>query len=343
MSNNLTALDLSYNSNIDTRQLLTNVYQPTFAISQSLNGSIISFFERITGDRQSAEILASSVLATARTKNINPAALFSKLKNLSVQEQKYYLNFYLNSNRTGTSLLGSKRDAKINKFLERSYRYYNNIEETVDRANIFMLDAADTLSYQEPMTSWYNILGNNKFDFVGRTIYQNTDQKQYMRFDGTNYATGPGFGRFLTGDITVEVLIKVNQYSSDWVRVIGAGVPSSRIFGLWYYSTGQILYQRIGTTYLNLYVTEKLNINTWVHVIARTFKNTHSLFVNSQKVGEKQDSGSWTNLEHPVTIAYSNFHAYGKFDLAFARLYGRALNDLEVSESYVTARQRLNS
>lgn len=213
MASNLVKLDNSYNYNTAPEQALTNVYTPTFNISQSLNGSIISFFENITGDRASAEILASSIIATAYNKKINPVRLLDKLRNLTVQEQKKYLNYYLNTSRVGTSLLGSKKNAQVNKFVERSINYYNNKQDVVSDENILMLDAQDRLSYPGTGTSWFNIFGNNKFEFTPRVLFVE-DAKEYLRFDGANYATGPSLGKYTTGDISVEVIIRVSSYSS---------------------------------------------------------------------------------------------------------------------------------
>lgn len=340
MASNLVKLDNSYNYNTAPEQALTNVYTPTFNISQSLNGSIISFFENITGDRASAEILASSIIATAYNKKINPVRLLDKLRNLTVQEQKKYLNYYLNTSRVGTSLLGSKKNAQVNKFVERSINYYNNKQDIVSDENILMLDAQDRLSYPGTGTSWFNIFGNNKFEFTPRVLFVE-DAKEYLRFDGANYATGPSLGKYTTGDISVEVIIRVSSYSTDWVRIVGAGVTANRIFGLWYYSDGRILYQRLGTSSFNLFVNEKLKPGMWVHVVATSFYNSHTIYVNSVPVGQTQTSGTWENLNHPITLAYSNFHAYGKFDLAMVRLYSRALNPVEVADSYVRARTKV--
>lgn len=341
MASNLVKLDNSYNYNTPPETALTNVYTPTFNISQSLNGSIISFFENITGDRVSAEILASSVISSAYAKKINPVKLLDKLRSLSVQEQKYYLNYYLNNTRVGTSLLGSRKNAQINKFVERSINYYNNKQDTVSGENILMLDAQDRLSYPGAGTAWFNMFGSNKFEFVPRVLHY-TGNEEFVRFDGANYATGPSLGKYTTGDITVEAIVRVNSYSTSWVRIVGAGIPTSRIFGLWYAIDGRILYQRLGSQSFDLFVDDKLKLGTWVHVVATTFYNTHTLYVNSAQVGQVQISGPWTNLDHPITLAYSNFHAYGKFDLALVRLYSRALNPTEVADSYVRARSKVN-
>lgn len=342
MASNLVKVDNSYNYDTPPETLLSNVYKPSFNVSQSLNGSIISFFEKITGDRKSAEILASSVLTTAFNKKINPVKLLDKLKNLTIQEQKYYLNYYLNTNRVGTSLLGSKRNAQVNKFVERSLDYYNNKQAIVTENNIIMLDASDELSYPGSGLSWFNMFGDNKFEFIPNVIHNKVGES-FIRFNGDNYAScSAALGSFLTGDISLEVVIRINSFSTSWVRIVGAGDTGSRLFGLWYYNDGRVLYQRIGTTSFNLFPTNKLQLGKWYHIVATSYNNDHTLYVNSEQIGKTQAVPTWSNLNHPITLAYSNFNSYGKLDIAFVRVYNRVINPIEVADSYVRARSKVS-
>lgn len=341
MASNLSKIDNSLNYNTPTETALTNIYKPSYNISQSLNGSIVSFFENITGERDSAEILASSVISSAIEKKINPVKLLDRLRNLTVQEQKYYLNYYLNTNRVGTSLLGSKKNAQVNKFVERSINYFNNTQAVVDGNNILLLDAGDELSYPGNGLNWFNLFGNNKFEFLPNIIYNNKGDS-FFKFTGDNYATGPtNLGNFLTGDITVEVIIRINSYSTSWVRIVGAGTTSNRQFGLWYYNDGRILYQRIGDTTLNLFPNDKARLGSWYHIVATTHGNQHSLYLNNQLIGQTQNNAPWINLNHPITLAYSLFHSYGKFDINLVRIYNRSLNQIEIADSYVRARSKV--
>ena len=89
-------------------------------VSPNVNDAVIAFFDEYTGNRASAEILATSVILTSLAQNIDPMSTLAELKRVGKGELNGYLTVFLNLNRIGTSLLGLINQPRTNVYIRRS-------------------------------------------------------------------------------------------------------------------------------------------------------------------------------------------------------------------------------
>jgi hypothetical protein len=103
--NNLTATDASIPEG-NTLKFFNNYFLPAFTVSQNIDDAILSYFEKVTGNRESARILASSVVYTCLVRNLDPMETLDKFLKTPISDLNSYLIMFLNLNRVGTSFLG---------------------------------------------------------------------------------------------------------------------------------------------------------------------------------------------------------------------------------------------
>jgi hypothetical protein len=142
-------------SNVTT-EYFNNFFKPDLTVSQNVDDAVLAYFQSITNDKDSAKVLASTVLYTALSNNIDPMSVIDELRKFSVQNQlnnpaqetNYttrsqgntdpnampgpsarpnnlnelgaYLTMFLNLNRVGTSLLGISNSPQTNKYISRA-------------------------------------------------------------------------------------------------------------------------------------------------------------------------------------------------------------------------------
>jgi hypothetical protein len=150
MTTNLPNIDNKNN----TTKYFNNYFGPDVSVSQNLDNAVLGFFESITGNKESAKVLASAVLYTAITQNIDPMAVVEELRVLGRRNQpstvsvshtnssqqnsdKYavpgplakqdnfievnaYLAMFLNLSRVNTSLLGITNEPPRSRYVERA-------------------------------------------------------------------------------------------------------------------------------------------------------------------------------------------------------------------------------
>lgn len=164
-----------------------------------------------------------------------------------------------------------------------------------------------------------------------------------LNFDGTNdYIAGPNNAASFTGDMTAEAWIKINALPSDWVRIVGSGGNSgNRTFGLWYSTTGRLLWQRYGATDPGIYPTSPtLATNTWYHIVATTSGTSHALYLNGTNIGTATATGPWGASGENTTIGYAGFHTYTTSNIAAIRLYNTGLTEAQVLQNFTAHRDR---
>ncbi len=164
-----------------------------------------------------------------------------------------------------------------------------------------------------------------------------------LNFDGTNdYVAGPNNAASFTGDMTAEAWIKINALPSDWVRIVGSGGNSgNRTFGLWYSTTGRLLWQRYGATDPGIYPTSPtLATNTWYHIVATTSGTSHALYLNGTSIGTATAAGPWGASGENTTIGYAGFHTYTTSNIAAIRLYNTGLTEAQVLQNFTAHRDR---
>lgn len=137
-----------------TAEYFNNFFERDYFTSQNVDDAVTGYFESITGDKESARVLASTVLMTSLSQGIDPMSIIDELRRLSQKNKnsapaesnytsrvnsatdKYatpgpssrgqfneidaYLTVFLNLNRAGTSLLGISNQPQTNKYVQRA-------------------------------------------------------------------------------------------------------------------------------------------------------------------------------------------------------------------------------
>ena len=89
-----------------TTSYFNNYYGPVFDVSQGIDDTAISLFEKITANKETARSLAGAVIYTAKAQSLDPMVILREFSLLSPGELNNYLVSFLNLNRVGTSYLG---------------------------------------------------------------------------------------------------------------------------------------------------------------------------------------------------------------------------------------------
>ena len=97
-----------------------NIYANLPALGTNTNDAVLTFFETLTGGKESAALLATSVIYTALSQKTDPMALIQKFQEMPMGELNATLSAFLNLNRVNTSLLGVKNQPRTGYFVQRS-------------------------------------------------------------------------------------------------------------------------------------------------------------------------------------------------------------------------------
>ena len=114
--NNLSTLNISTDT---TNSFFNNFFQPSFTVSQGTDDATLSFFEKISNNRESAKLMASSVIYTSLAANIDPIETLAKFSTMATEELNSYVVMFLNLNRVGTSYLGINNAPRVSKYVKR--------------------------------------------------------------------------------------------------------------------------------------------------------------------------------------------------------------------------------
>lgn len=119
---NISAVDASENTSGQTPTFFNNFYQPAFSVSQNVDDTILAFFEKVTDGKEAAKIMASSVIYTSLSQNIDPLETLQKFSTMSSDDLNAYVAMFLNLNRVGTSYLGINNRPRTGKYVARMIR-----------------------------------------------------------------------------------------------------------------------------------------------------------------------------------------------------------------------------
>ena len=119
MSVNTNLTQVNVNPGQDTNKYFNNYFTPPFDVSVSENDSIVSFFQTITDNQESALALASAVIYTSKLQGIDVMSMLDEFKKYSKSQLDSYLCMFLNLNRVGTSLLGVSNAPLNNPYVNR--------------------------------------------------------------------------------------------------------------------------------------------------------------------------------------------------------------------------------
>ena len=118
---NISTVDISVNKNTPAGKYFNNYFITPGNISSNQNDAVTAFFEQVTnGNKQSAAVLASTVIYTAMAQGIDPMSILQQFRSLKDGEINLYLAMFLNLNRVGTSLVGVNNNPVQNKYVTRT-------------------------------------------------------------------------------------------------------------------------------------------------------------------------------------------------------------------------------
>jgi hypothetical protein len=117
--NNINATNLSENLFNDTDFFFSNYFSPAFTVSQNIDDAVLAFFEKITQNKESAKVLASSVIYISLARDIDPMETLANFSSLDEGQLNSYVTAFLNLNRTGTSYLGINGAPRVGKYVQR--------------------------------------------------------------------------------------------------------------------------------------------------------------------------------------------------------------------------------
>lgn len=123
MSNayNTSQVSLSQNNNTPADKFFNNYFAKPVSMTSNKNDAVVAFFEKQTnGNKQSAAILASTVIYTAMAQGVDPMSIVQQFQALKPGEIDLYLAMFLNLNRVGTSLVGINNQPVQNKYITRA-------------------------------------------------------------------------------------------------------------------------------------------------------------------------------------------------------------------------------
>lgn len=117
---NLGSIDVSSNTDTKTTEYFNNFFDPKFTVDPNIDAAVISYFESVSDNKESAKVLASAVIYTSYTRGINPMSVLKEFTNLQTGELNQYLTMFLNLQRVGTSFLGLTTQPIANKYVARA-------------------------------------------------------------------------------------------------------------------------------------------------------------------------------------------------------------------------------
>jgi hypothetical protein len=110
---NIQGPDLSpVSAKTDALKYFNNFYATPFNVSGNTNDAIVAFFQQYTQNVTAANNLASAVLYTAMSQNIDPMSMLSQFESLPKGQLNAYLAAFLNVSRVPTSSLGFNNGSK---------------------------------------------------------------------------------------------------------------------------------------------------------------------------------------------------------------------------------------
>jgi len=103
-----------------TTDYFNNFYNEKYELSQNENEVVVSYFEKITGNKASASALAGAMIYTAKSQGLDIMDVIGKFVGLTDNQLTSYLTMFLNLNRVGTSFVGLVNIVPTNKYITRT-------------------------------------------------------------------------------------------------------------------------------------------------------------------------------------------------------------------------------
>ncbi len=178
------------------------------------------------------------------------------------------------------------------------------------------------------------------------TLFSSTKNDFALRLDGSgDYAeTAENISELnITGDITVEATIKMNQRSNDWVRLVGkSSSGSDRTYGLWLATDGRILFQSYGFSDFNLFTDYIVPVGDQVHIAATRSASTGQvrIYVDGELSAEGATSNVYPNPSNgPLRIGYAGFHTHFNGDIQDVSVWNIARSQSDIQANQVVGNE----
>lgn len=117
---NISPAKLGY-ADPNTQEFFNNFFTKQYNISPDANDAVVTFFEAVTDNKESAQALSAAVIYTCLTQGIGPMSVLQEFSGLSQGELDAYLAMFLNLNRIPSSLLGVTNTPVTNKYVQRTF------------------------------------------------------------------------------------------------------------------------------------------------------------------------------------------------------------------------------
>jgi hypothetical protein len=207
---------------------------------------------------------------------------------------------------------------------------------------VLNLDGVNSTSYIGSGTTWYDTSGNSHNASLTNTPTHSTLGSGSFSFNGTNQSaiivagSGTPLLSSQNSNVTMEVWFYMTGTSNN-APIFYNGNAGANGYGLYMgvcsgtYTTISVLF---GGYYCSAVSYSGLSTNTWYHaVFTATSGNSNNLYINSVSV-----STSTLTFAAPTSngtaIAGNNGGQYFQGNIAVARLYNRALSELEVQQNF---------
>lgn len=116
--NNIEPVNLNTINN--TQEFFNNFFDQELVVSPAQDQFITAYFERRTGNKKSAEMLAGALILSSASRGLEPLELIQKIKSLDDLEIDAYVAFVYNLARAKTSLVGIANRPPVSPYVTRT-------------------------------------------------------------------------------------------------------------------------------------------------------------------------------------------------------------------------------
>jgi hypothetical protein len=279
--------------------------------------------------------------------NVTPAAWSTP--NLTDQSLLNLINTL--PDRIGQTAFTTLSNALI--WLNESGEYFlikNSYENIVTSGLTLNLDAAWTNSFTTGSTFWYDLSGTGNTGTLTNGPSFTTQDGGAIVFDGTNDVVRVSQqGNSLKPTyFTTEAWVKLNSNQSGRVFIatfsesqsgIGMGINDSQNNSIKFFTSGDNF-----AGYDHVYSTIQLNVGQWYHVTCTYDGSFKRIYIN----GVLNNFSAYTQtigyINNDFTVGALDFNGsiIQSFDgnIAYARMYNRALSQSEILQNYHVTKQR---
>jgi hypothetical protein len=120
---NLDRVNLDYITLRDYKNYFNNFFEVPVDVSSNIDAAIVSYFETVTDNKESAKALASAVIYTSIKQGSNPMDILREFQKFSAGQLDEYLVAFLNLERVGSSYLGIRVNPTLNKYIARTIKF----------------------------------------------------------------------------------------------------------------------------------------------------------------------------------------------------------------------------